>query len=267
MNEETPRAPTALAWADGRVLPAERATVPFLDDGFQRGDAIFETMLVRHGRTHASEAHLDRLRLSGRITGIRVPTVLPVIRDLLAAWGEHDGALKVIVSRSGLLRGLLVPRREPQPLNLAALLVPWETGISGSKTLSYGPNQWATHEAQRREADDALIVDVEGHVLELPTAAVCIGTDGRFLTPDPEQLPILDSVTVRTFGEVRTVERAVLTLDEVLTADEVFVLSATRLGVPVRSIDDREWDAPGPIAKAVAEDLARHVDEHLDPLP
>jgi branched-subunit amino acid aminotransferase/4-amino-4-deoxychorismate lyase len=267
VSDDTPRAPTPLAWADGRVLPADRATVPFLDDGFQRGDAIFETMLVRRGRTHASEAHLERLRQSGKITGIRVPSMLGVIRDLLAAWGEHDGALKVIVSRTGLLRGLLVPRRETHPMNLVALLVPWQTAISGSKTLSYGPNQWCTHEAQRRDADDALIVDEEGRVLELPTAALCIATAGHFLTPDSDQLPILDSVTVRTFGEIRSVERTILTLDEVLSADEVFVLSATRLGVPVRSIDEKEWDAPGPIAKMVAADLADHVDEHLDPLP
>ncbi|MDX1509795.1 MAG: aminotransferase class IV [Nitriliruptorales bacterium] len=248
-------------------MPAQKATVPFLDDGFQRGDAIFETMLVRHGRTHASEAHLERLRRSGQITGIRVPSMVAVMRDLLAAWGDSDGQLKLIVSRSGMVRGLLVPRREVRPMALTVLAVPWQTAISGAKTLSYGPNQWCTHEAQRRDADDALIVDGAGRVLELPTAAICVVRDGMFHTPDPDQLPILDSVTARTLGEIRDVKRTIVTIDEVLDADEVFVLSATRLAVPVHAIDEATWQVPGPVAADVAEALAAHVDETLDPLP
>jgi len=267
VNDDSPRTPAPLAWADGRVVPAEKATVPFLDEGFQRGDAIFETMLVRNGRTHASEGHLERLRRSGRITGIRVPSMLAIIRDLLAAWGELDGQLKLIVSRSGMTRGLLAPRRVNHPLSLVSLEVPWRTAISGSKTLSYGPNQWCTHEAKRRDADDALVIDHEERVLELPTAAICIVKDGEFLTPDPDQLPILDSVTGRTLAVIRDVKRTILTLDDVLAADEAFVLSATRLGVPVRSVDEKSWDAPGPITSQVAIDLAAHVDDTLDPLP
>jgi hypothetical protein len=46
---DRPAAPVGrpIAWVDGRVVPAGDATVPLTDDGFLRGDAIFEAVLVR----------------------------------------------------------------------------------------------------------------------------------------------------------------------------------------------------------------------------
>ena len=261
----TPRAPKAIAWMDGRVVPADQATMPLLDDGVLRGDAVFDAMLVRAGRTHARDRHLARLRASARTLGIRVPVLTRVVEDLLLAWGDHDGAMKVIVTRSGLLRGVLRPVQWPDTVSLSAVEAPWRTPLTGAKTLSYAANQWATRQARAAEADDALIVDADtGLVCELPTAAVVVVDGGRLRTPDPERVPILRSVSLDVMREVVEVEDAALTLDDVRGADEVWVVSATRPLLPVHALDDVAYEAPGPVAADVGASVDAHIDDTLD---
>lgn len=259
-----PRTPRSIAWMDGRVVPADQATMPLLDDGVLRGDAVFDAMLVRGGRTHARERHLARLRQSGRALGIRVPVVSRAIDDLLLAWGEHDGALKVIVTRSGLVRALLRPVQWPDSLALSAVTAPWRTPLTGAKTLSYAVNQWATRTAREAEADDALVVTPDGVVCEVPTAAIVVVHGDRLRTPDPDVTPILSSVSIEVLREVVDVEPATLALDDVRDADEVWVVSATRPLLPAHALDDVAYPAPGPVASEVTPALEDHIRSTLD---
>ncbi len=267
------RSPLAagIAWADGRVVPAGEATVPLVDDGVLRGDAVFEAVLVRGGRTHELAAHLARLERSAAALDLRVPDVRDVVTDLLLAWGERDGALKILVTRQGTLRGLLTPVSWPESLSLAVIDTPWRTPISGVKTLSYAANQWVHREAVGRHADDALILD-DGRLLELPTGSVCLVHDGRVSSPDPARLPILDSVTVRSLAKVVHVERTVPDLADLRSADEVFVVSATRPVLGVHAVvvdgdDQIELATPGPVTAEVRTTFDAHIDATLDPLP
>lgn len=260
----TPRTPRSIAWMDGRVVPADQATVPLLDPGVLRGDGIFDTMLVRDGRTSARDRHLARLRASGRALGIRVPVVTRAIDDLLLAWGEHDGALKVLVTRSGLVRGLLRPVQWPESVALSVVEAPWRTPLTGARTLSDAVGQWAMRQAREAEADDALVVDPDGRVCEVPTAAVVVVHGDRLRTPDPDVVPILPSVGVELLREVAEVEAAVLTVADVRGADEVWTVSATRLLLPVHGLDDVAYPAPGPVAERLRPELEQHIASSLD---
>ena len=259
----------AIAWVDGRVLPAAEATVPLTDEGFLRGDAVFEAMLVRGGRTHALDAHLDRLQRSARALDLPLPPVRPAIADLLAAWGDRDGVVRLVVTRGGAVRGILGTVSWPPSISLAAVEAPWRTAISGVKTLSYAANQWVLRQAKTRDADDALIVD-GGLVHELPSGALILVHDGRLSTPDPERLPILDSVTVRALDDLVEIERTTPDLAAVRTADELFVVSATRPVLPVHAVlldgaDEVEFPTPGPTTARLQDAFAAHILDHLDP--
>ncbi len=82
---------------------------------------------------------------------------------------------------------------------------------------------------------------------------------GRVLTP-PLERGILEGITrglvletCRRLG-IPAEERE-LTLAEAKGADELFVTSTTRGAVPVAELDDRRFDAPGPIAVRLQEAL------------
>lgn len=258
----------SIAWVDGRVLPAADATVPLTDEGFLRGDAVFEAMLVRDGRTHGLEPHLARMERSAKALDLTLPPVRQAVADLLAAWGERDGVLRLIVTRGGAVRGILGTASWPPSISLAVVEVPWRTAISGIKTLSYAANQWVLRQAKARDADDALIVD-DGRLQELPSGAVLLVHEGRVSTPDPAHLPILDSVTVRALAEVVDVERTTPGLDDLRTADEVFVVSATRPVLPVHAVllaadDEVEFPAPGPVTQRLQQQFDARVMAELD---
>jgi branched-subunit amino acid aminotransferase/4-amino-4-deoxychorismate lyase len=258
-----------LAWSDGRVLLAAEATVPLLDDGFLRGDTVFEAMLVRRGRTHALDDHLARMVRSAAVLDLPLPDLRPVVAALLTAWGEHDGVVRLYVTRDGAVRGLVGAMTWPPSIALAVVTMPWRTALSGVKSVSYAANQWAQRQAVSLGADDALIVDRD-LVHELPTGAVCLVRDGKLSCPDPQRLPILDSVTVRHLARVVDLAFTVPTLDDVRAADEIFVLSATRPVLPVHAVllgpDDRlALPAPGPVTAQVAAAFAEHIAATLDP--
>jgi branched-subunit amino acid aminotransferase/4-amino-4-deoxychorismate lyase len=268
---DRPAAPVGrpIAWVDGRVIPASDATVPLTDDGFLRGDAIFEAVLVRGGRTIDLQPHLDRMRRSAQAMDLRLPVLRQVVTDLLAAWGERDGALRLIVTRDGTVRGICSAPTWPASISLAVVEAPWRTPLSGVKTLSYAANQWALRTAQAAGADDALIVD-DGRVLELPTGALCLVHGTTVSSPDAAALPILDSVTVRSLARVVPIERTTPTLDDLRRADELFVVSATRPVLPVHAVllpDGGELTppAPGPVTEDLAARYHAYLDEHLDP--
>lgn len=258
--------PRPIAWMDGRVLPAADATVPLLDDGFLRGDAVFETILVRRGRTHALDAHLARMRRSAKAMGIRLPVLRQVVADLLAAWGDRDGALRVIVTRGGAIRGVMQVPVWPESLALEPIEMPWLSAVSGIKTLSYAANVWAMRQAKAAEADDAVIIS-SGVVHELPSAAILWVRDGIVRAPDPQALPVLESVTLRSLQQVADVELGQWQLDDLLAADEAFVVSATRPVLPVHAVGEREYETPGPETARVRTAFNLHIDANLDPLP
>lgn len=270
----TPTAPPgALAWMDGEVVPAEDATVPLTDEGFLRGDAVFEAMLVRQGRTHARDRHLQRMEHSAAAVQLHlpIPRVREAIDALLTAFGPNDGAVRVIVTRGGVVRGLIGPVRWPESLHLAVVEMPWRSALSGVKTLSYAANQWALRQARTLGGDDALIVD-GGVVHELPTGAVVLIRDGVCRTPDPARLPILASVSVEVLRAVVDIVPATPSVAELLRAEEAIVVSATRPCLPVHAITlpdgtVHELPAPGPVATRLQGRLDDHLLATLDPAP
>jgi branched-subunit amino acid aminotransferase/4-amino-4-deoxychorismate lyase len=77
-------------------------------------------------------------------------------------------------------------------------------------------------------------------------------------------LPILDSVTVRELAKVVEVTYGVWPLEDLLGADEVFIVSATRPALAVHSVDDTNFPAPGDRTKDIQMRLSDHIAATLD---
>ncbi len=127
-------------------------------------------------------------------------------------------------------------------------------------------NSWASRQARLAHSDDALVTS-DGIVLEVPTAAFAWVREGMIHAPDWTQLPILDSITLSELRKVVDLKLGVYRLDEVLSADEAFVVSATRPVLPVHAIGDAEFNAPGTVTATTRAAFAAHIDSNLDPLP
>jgi len=181
------------------------------------------------------------------------------LRALLEEAGPVDCLWRVLVARGGtrlhLLEWAPPEKRGSVPLTLRTIPYQPTVVLSNLKPMSYGANMAASRRARDAGADEGLLVQPDGTVLEAPTASVFWAVDGALKTPALE-LGILPSITRMVIMEALDTEQVTGTIDEVLAVDEVFLASTSREIQPVRRVDETEYEeAPGPLCRAARRAL------------
>ena len=256
-----------LAILDGTVTDASQAQIPVADDGFLRGDGVFEVMRLYGGRLFALDDHLTRLGRSA--ANLRLPVDLEAVRADVETLVEHndvpDAAMRVVVTRGGH-RLAIVEELKPLPDTLALATIEYAPTrvLDQVKSLSYGANMLARRMAQEQGADDALLVTPHGRVLEGPTMTFVCSLDGDTLVTPPLSEHILDSITRRhLFGVVEVTEQ-VIARDELRNVPEAFMASTLREVHPERTIDGAALPAvPGALTQEAASRIRAHIEQEL----
>src|SRR6266542_3497564 len=105
-----------LAILDGTIMDAAQARIPVTDDGFLRGDGVFEVIRLYGGRPFALDDHLARLGNSA--ANLRLPIDLDAVRGDAEALLERndvaEAAMRLVVTRGGH-RLALVEELKPLP--------------------------------------------------------------------------------------------------------------------------------------------------------
>jgi branched-subunit amino acid aminotransferase/4-amino-4-deoxychorismate lyase len=256
--------PLAAAVSGLGVVDPARAVVSAADEGFARGRAAFETLRVYGGRPFRLPEHLARLAGSATRIGLPAPAADDLARLVglaVAASGLDDAALrlywtpgaageepKAIVLVSPIPEWIEQAREQGQ--RLASLVfprrsVPWL--LPGTKSVSYATHVAAEAEARRRGADDAVLIDIDGIVLEGPVTNVWWRRGDVLETPSLE-LGILAgetrAVLVALAAELGlAVETGAYPLERMLGADEAFTSSSVREVMPVAGLDGHGYDS------------------------
>lgn len=282
-----PAWPTVVS-VDGVVSAADQATIPVLDRGFLYGDSVYEVLWWHRGVLVQERDHLERLAASAA----RIYLDLPPLEDLralvartVAASGcppDGDAYVRLVVTRGagelGLAFGppappttpgvvvIVAPARRPsrddfeRGLRVAVvdrIRVPARALDPAAKTGNYLNNLLALHEARRRGADDAVLVNDRGEVAEASTANVYVVRDGTVETP-PLCAGILRGTTrTRVLELCRADARPVVERDlvpsDLLSASEAFLSSSVRGVIPVVAVDGAVLGdgRPGPVTRRV----------------
>ena len=267
--------PLAAAVSGLGVVDPARAVIAATDEGFTRGRAAFETLRVYSGRPFRLEEHLARLAGSADRLGLPEPDP-GVLRELvdaaLEAAGTGDVGLRiywtpgapgagptaiVLVSPiPGWIEDARARGQQLVSLVFPARSVPWL--LPGTKSVSYATHVAAEAEARRRGADDAVLVDVDGTVLEGTVTNIWWREGDVLVTPSLE-VGILAGETRAALLELarrggRVVEEGVYPLERLHRADEAFTSSSVREVMPVVALDGRPLE-PGPAAVELQEAL------------
>ena len=238
--------------------------VSVLDLGVSRGDGIFETISVGNGVPQAFEHHLRRFAASAAKLELPVPdleawraAVLAVVAQLSPT---HESWVKTVYTRgieddgrptgwvygawsadftSARTEGVRVVTLDRGYRHDVEQTSPWL--LQGAKTLSYAVNRSVFREAARRNADDVIFVSSDGFVLEGPTSTVVFRRGDRVLTPGTG-LGILDGTTQANlfrFAEAKGFSTGfeLLTPDQLVLADDIWLVSSVRLVAPVRELN------------------------------
>lgn len=262
---------------NGNPVDPSVASVSVFDIGFQRGYGCFEAMRSYGGTPFRADQHIERLARSAGDLRIALPPLDEIIAWCSQAAAPGDGVVRVFVTggtdaKNPGTDSAVIAFMEPLPdippaIRLDVLTAPWHADghtseLTGAKTLSYGPNLAATISARSRGFDDAALIGQQDVVLEGPTFSLGWVIDGAVCTPGLDS-QILASITRQAIlavadeiGIPTREERFVR--DDLMGADEVFVMSSVREILPVVAVGDTAL-VPGPVTARLREGFHRLV--------
>lgn len=188
------------------VLEAD-AKVSIFDRSFRYGDGLFETLRVYGGVPFAWEQHLERLRHGSEFLRIGLPFKAGELRhlagELIRRNQMSEAVLRLQLSRGAGRRGyapsgdespLLVMTLDEAPpvdahpparwqLITSSLRLPVNDPLSKLKTCNKLTHVLAAAGAQERGAQDALLLNTDGCVVETTCANLFWIQDGVVCTP------------------------------------------------------------------------------------
>lgn len=256
-----------LASVDGRITETAEATVPLKDDGLYRGDGAFEVIRLYEGRPFALSDHLDRLERSAAAIELEFDrgALEREIDALLAELGDADGQLRLIVTRGGRRLAMTEPiPPHGEAVRVATVTYSPSVILNGVKSLSYAANMQATRLAQAQGADEAVLVQPDGTVLEPPTSSIFwVSPQGSLRTPALAN-GVLESITRDRLVKALEVEEGAWPVADLRAAGEAFLASTTREIQPVSAIDGAELpSAPGPRTREAREAFGATLGKEL----
>jgi branched-chain amino acid aminotransferase len=260
-----------LIYVNGKIVPKSQAMVSVYDHGLLYGDGVFEGIRVYRGKIFKCQQHVDRLYRCAEQIHLKIPIsqkeMVQVQRDCIEANQLSEGYIRLVVTRGYGTLGL-DPRRCPTPGIICIAdqirLYPEEAYRTGMrvvvakrpktpvacldpriKSLNYLNNILAKCEAIDAGCDEAIMLSPDGWVTECTGDNIFIVKGGKLFTPPSVSgtSGLLEGVTRRFVMETLcrdcgvSVSEKAMRLDEVLTADEVFLTGTAAEIIAVTEID------------------------------
>lgn len=263
---------------DVRISPDDRA--------YYFGDGVYEVFRIYGGKLFERQAHLERLERSAREIRLAMPYSRQQLEDMLDALMEAEnvaeGILYLQISRGIAPRAHAFPESAEPVLygycrSMARPLDKMQTGIDAVtaddirwlrcdiKSLNLLPNVLAKQLGAEQGAGET-ILHRSGTVTECSSSNVMIVKSGTLFTHPANHL-ILNGVTRNVVLNLAReadipVREQPFTLEELRTADEVFITGTTVEVTPVVRIDGRAVAAgePGPVTRRLQQAFERLID-------
>lgn len=255
------------------------------DRGLLYGDGVFRTLRVSGGKILCWPRHFRRLQQDCAALGLPCPEAALLFAELqqLAAQ-QPDGVAKIIVTRGPGVRGYapsanITPTRilsltpfTPYPdefysqgvkLRVCDLRLAHQPRLAGIKHLNRLENVLAASEWNDAGIAEGLLLDVAGNVIEGTRSNMFTVSAGELRTPD------LSLCGVAGVQRERVMEWASahgmpcrpgqFGLDELLAADEIFMVNSVIGLWPVRELQGHTWSS-FPVAMRLQEWLNHAAD-------
>jgi branched-chain amino acid aminotransferase len=192
-----------MIYLNGAIVPSDFARIDPGDRGFTLADGLFETLRAYAGKPFRLADHLERLTHAAAMLDIPLlfdaPMIAAAVTDVLQANNLREAAIRITLTRGTGPRGLAPPADvKPTLMIAAAHYAPLPdicsaatveirrnegSPLSRMKTLGYLDNVLAQREAERRHAEEAILLNNAGRVACAARANLFAVLDGRLVTP------------------------------------------------------------------------------------
>jgi branched-chain amino acid aminotransferase len=266
-----------------RLMPVEDVRLSPGQSGLLSGWGLFTTLRVADGVPFAFERHWNRLAKDATKTHCPFPfeesSVRAQLSGVLLANKVKDGTARiyVIYNQRGfwtseerfpdadlLIYSAGLPAyREPARLGIREQGRHAASPLAGVKVTSWLLNVWNLYEAQQNGYDEVLLLNERGEAAECTAANIFCVRQGRVLTP-PLDSGCLEGITRSVLLEIGAaagvpVEERTLRLEDLYSADELFISSTNRSLLGVGDLAGHMFSAPGPITRKLEQVFSAYI--------
>ena len=268
-------------WFEGRWHEGDVAVMRAADHGIWQGSSVFDGARLFDGLVPDLDLHCARVNRSAAALMI-TPTIDPALMVEIAReglrkyakgaavyirpmyWAIDGSDLGIAPLENSTGFALCLEEVPMPPADRATTLTTTQfrrpvlaDNVCNAKAgCLYPNNARMLVEAKRKGFGNALVQDAMGNVAESATANIFIVRDGVVMTPIANGTFLAGITRARHMANLRAagieVHEAILTLDDVRAADEVFLSGNFGKVTPVTGFDDVTY-AHGPMTKRIRE--------------
>jgi branched-chain amino acid aminotransferase len=257
-----------LIYLNGELIPRSKAKLSPFDHGFLYGYGLFETMRAYGSSIFRLERHLARLHSSAEAIGIAPKLASFDLEkaccEVLGANNLTEARLRLTVSAgegdiipnpdtcSGITVFIVARRLMPPPHEsykrgymavLSSLRRNSQSPLSRLKSTCYLESVLARQEAKAAAADEALLLNERGFVVEGSTTNIFLANGEMLATPSIESgaLPGVTREAVLELAQSMGIMPVVrqIELGELVKAEEAFLTNSILEIMPLTHLDDK----------------------------
>lgn len=263
-------------YMNGELVDKAKAVVSVFDHGLLYGDGVFEGIRTYDSLIFKMREHIDRLYKSAAAIELTIPITKQAMIDAvimtLKANNLKDSYIRLVITRGPGDLGLDPRKCEKATIFIIAgkiKLYPAEFYQKGLaiitaktkrnlpqaldpriKSLNYLNNILAKIEAIKAGTEEAIMLTHDGYVAECTGDNVFVVKNGELMTP-PVNIGALEGITRdAVIGVARSLGIAfnekMIRMDDLYTADEVFLTGTAAEIIPVITIDGRKINGGKP---------------------
>lgn len=274
----------AIYYIDGTFVSEEEAVLPVGDLAILRGYGVFDFLRTYGGRPFHLDAHIKRLQNSAGLIGLSCPwshkEINQIVNETMKQNDFAESNIRLLIT-GGDSDDSITPGSKPRLLVMISPVKQfpeqwYKDGVKiitsditryipGAKSIDYIRAIITLENARAVGAVESVYVDGQGQVLEGTTSNLFAVVNGQLITPALDILPGVtrDVVLDLTAAEFKP-ELKMISKEDILGADELFLTSSNKEVLPVTMVDGATICSgrPGPKTKQIMKLFASYTKEY-----
>lgn len=247
-------------YVNGKFVPKSKAFLSVLDIGFLRGYGVFDYFITYNKRPFLIDEHIDRLFNSAGQIGLKIGKSKEQIKELIIKTlrknsGSFEKSVRIVITggvgksstdpsdRSSII--VIVEQRHRLPdiyyqKGAKAITYDYVRPSPLVKSLEYTNSIKALNMAKKKNSLECIFVDKKNNtVSEATTSNVFIVKKDTIYTSDHDVLNgITKDLIIRLLKKDNPVIQKTITLNDLMSANEVFISASNKEIIPIIKIDN-----------------------------
>jgi branched-chain amino acid aminotransferase len=256
---------------NNKFVKASKAKISILEQGYQYGYGVFDTLRTYNGKISNIDAHLKRLYNSAKKINLEIPLSKKEIKNdvnklikkndiknkkikIMVAKGIKKSTISIVFSNMNKYEPIIYKK------GVSVITTKYQRTLPDIKSMNYLPCLLAIEESKKKNAFEALLIDNNQKITEGTFSNLFIVKNDKLITAKDNVLKGITRHIVLKLAKpiFKKIVLKNLSKEEIYKADEAFLSVTTGEIIPISSIDNRKIKI-GKYTKIIADKYKKHI--------